>query len=211
MERNIQLNWVRTGIACGLATFVVYPVMMLVELPVQFTLLLAYSFGIFFMLASVGLYNFMSTSSKSAFLQSALLFNIIGCTVVVIMLTIQLALFSKAKYVSGDASKELVNYIFSLTNLVQLSLDVVWDVFVSVGTILFALKMFKHPKLGKIIGSIGIMVGGALLFNNVYTFPVPPAEAGSIDFGPFVALWYLSVTVMMLRSFKWLKEIIGTH
>lgn len=211
MERNIQLNWVRTGIACGLATFVVYPVMMLVELPVQFTLLLAYSFGIFFMLASVGLYNFMSTSSKSAFLQSALLFNIIGCTVVVIMLTIQLALFSKAKYVSGDASKELVNYIFSLTNLVQLSLDVVWDVFVSLGTILFALKMFNHPKLGKIIGSIGILVGGALLFNNVYTFPVPPAEAGSIDFGPFVALWYLSVTVMMLRSFKWLKEIIGTH
>jgi Domain of unknown function (DUF4386) len=206
LSKNLKIQWVKTGIASGLTTFIVYPVMSFIDLPVQITLLLAFSFGIFFMLASVGLYNFISANSKSAILQSALLFNIIGCAVVVMMLTIQLALFSKAKYISGDASRDLVKYIFSLTNLVQLSLDVVWDMFISLGTILFALSMFRHPKLGRIIGSIGILAGGALLFNNVYTFPVPPAEAGSIDFGPFVALWYLAVTIMMIRWLKWLKE-----
>jgi hypothetical protein len=209
MNQKLRLQWVKTGITSGLATFIVYPVMILVDLPVQFTLILAFLFGIFFMLASVGLYNFISANSKSAVLQSALLFNIIGCTVVVMMFTIQLALFSKLKYTSADASKELIKYIFSLTNLVQLSLDVVWDMFISLGTVLFAISMFGHPKLGRIIGSIGILAGGALMFNNIYTFPIPPAEAGSIDFGPIVALWYLAVTIMMIRSFKWFKETVA--
>jgi hypothetical protein len=208
MNPNLSFQWVKTGISCGLATFVVYPLMIFVELPVQFTLLLTFLFGILFMLASIGLYHFISSFKKTTVVQTALLFNIIGCTVVVMMFTIQLALFSKAKYISGDASNDLIKYIFSLTNLVQLSLDVVWDMFISLGTILFAFSMFKHPKLGMIIGSIGILSGAALLFNNIYTFPIPPAEADSIDFGPLVAMWYLAVTVMMIKSFKWYREAL---
>jgi hypothetical protein len=208
MEQKLRLQWINTGIISGLLTFIVYPLMILVELPVQFTLMLAFLFGILFMLASIGLYNFISIDSKTTILQSALLFNIIACSIVIMMFTIQLALFSERKYTGSDASKELSKYIFQLVNLVQLSLDIVWDMFISIGTILFAMSMFKHPKLGKIIGSAGVLLGTALLFNNIYYFPVPPAESGSIDFGPFVALWYLGVTVMMLMSLKWAKEMV---
>jgi len=209
MEQKLKLQWIKTGVISGLLTFIVYPLMTLVDLPVQFTLLLAFSFGILFMLASIGLYNFISIESKTAVLHSALMFNIIACTVVVMMFTIQLALFSEGKYTGSDASKELSKHIFHMVNLVQLSLDVVWDIFISLGTILFAISMFKHPRLGKIIGVIGILLGAALLFNNIYYFPIPPAESGSIDFGPFVTLWYLAVTIMMLRSLKWAKEILN--
>lgn len=206
MGEKLKMQWIRTGIAGGLLTLIIYPVMIFIDLPVQFALTLAFSFGFMFMLASIGLYNFISIDSKTVSLQSALLFNIIGCTVVVTMFTIQLALFSEGKYTGPDASKEFSKHTFHLVNLVQLSLDIVWDIFISVGTVLFALGMLKHPRLGKIIGTIGVLTGAALLFNNIYYFPNPPAESGSIDFGPFVAIWYLAVTIMMIRSLKWAKE-----
>lgn len=206
MEEKLKLQWIKTGIISGCMTFVVYPLMILVDLPVHLTLLLALSFGVLFILASIGLYNFISIDLRTARLQSALLFNITGCTVVVMMFTIQLALFSEGKYTGADVSKEFAKHTFHLVNLVQLSLDIVWDVFISLGTILFASSMLKHPRLGKIIGLVGVLIGAALLFNNIYYFPVPPAESGSIDFGPLVALWYLAVTIMMIRSLKWAKE-----
>lgn len=209
MNSKLQLQWIKLGIISGFITLVVYPLMIFVEFPVQITLVLALSFGILFMLASIGLYFFVSAVYRSAALHAALLFNILGCTVVVMMFTIQLALFSEPAYSSEDAPKELLSHIFRLSNLIQLSLDVVWDVFISLGTILFAASMFKHPKLGRIIGSTGIILGGALLFNNIYTFPIPPAETGYVDFGPLVALWYFAVTVMILRSINWAKQYLA--
>lgn len=203
MDANLKLSWIRAGVTGGFLTFLAYPAMVLFDLPVQFTLVLALSFGIFFMITSIGLYHFISIKVKAAALQAAVLFNIIACAVAIMMFTIQLSLFSEKAYSGQDVSKELVNHIFGLVNLIQLSLDVVWDVFISLGTILLAFCMLKHPRLGRVIGSIGMLLGAALLFNNIYFFPLPPAEAGSIDFGPFVAMWYVAVSVMMLRSLSW--------
>jgi hypothetical protein len=35
------------------------------------------------------------------------------------------------------------------------------------------------------------------------TWQVPPAESGSIDFGPLVGIWYFVVGILMLRALKW--------
>jgi hypothetical protein len=101
--------------------------------------------------------------------------------------------------------------VFKNANLTQLSLDVAWDIFIGVGTILFALNMLAHPKLGKIIGFIGILLSAGLLTLNIYTFPLPPGESGLIDLGPFVALWYLTVTIMMTLSIRWVRDTLQNH
>jgi len=207
MENKNILKWIKTGIICGYLTLIVYPVMILVNLSVQFALVLASSFGILFLIASIGLYRFISLYKNSVSLQLGVLFNIIGCSIVVIMLTVQLGLFSEGKNYGQEIQKEVKTYVFKTANLTQLSLDVAWDIFISLGTILLALNMLSHPRLGKIIGGIGIILGMGLLFLNIYSFPIPPGESGLIDLGPFTALWYLTVTVMMTVSLKWVNEL----
>ena len=49
----------------------------------------------------------------------------------------------------------------------------------------------------------GVALGFGLLLFSLYTFPTPPANAGLVDPGPVVGLWYLAVTVQMWRSLNW--------
>jgi hypothetical protein len=210
MSTSTSKAWIKTGMICGFITLAVYPVMIFVSFPVQITLVLACLFGFMFMIASIGLYNFISLNNKSVSLQLGVLFNIIGCAVVTMMFTIQLALFQTKLSSNIEAAKEMKNYIFQFSNTIQLGLDVVWDIFVGVGTVLLAINMFKHPRLGKIFSITGIIIALALLVFNIYSFPIPPAESGSIDLGPLVALWYLVVTIRIAMSFKWVNEKINS-
>ena len=206
MNTSIPKTWIKTGMISGFITLAVYPVMIFVSFPVQITLVLACAFGFLFMIASVGLYNFISLNKKSVSLQLGVLFNIIASAVVTTMFTIQMALFHTVRNTNVDITKEMKNYIFLFPNTIQLGLDVVWDIFVGVGTVLLAINMFKHPRLGKIFSITGIIIALALLVLNITTFPVPPAESGSIDLGPLAALWYLAVTIRIAMSFKWVDE-----
>ena len=79
-----------------------------------------------------------------------------------------------------------------------------WDIYISIGTMLFALNMLRHPRFGRIVGGAGIVIGVLLLSLNLISFPVPPAEGGSIDLGPLVGVWYFVVAILMLRSLKWI-------
>lgn len=206
METSLHKKWIKLGAISGFITIVSYPIMILVSLPVQVQLVLACFFGFFFLIASLGLYHFISVNKKTVSLQLGVLFNIIGCSVVTMMLTIQLALFHMKETSSIDAAKDLKNYIFQFPNSIQLGLDVVWDLFLVVGTILLALNMYTHPRFGKIFSISGVLITLALLVLNIYTFPIPPGESGSIDLGPLVALWYLAVTIQIARSMKWVGE-----
>jgi hypothetical protein len=108
-----------------------------------------------------------------------------------------------------EITKEMKTYLWQIPNTIQLGLDVVWDIFLGVGTILLSLNMFRHPRFGKIISITGIIIALALLSLNIYSFPFPPAESGLIDLGPLTALWYLAVTIQIARSFKWIDNILS--
>ena len=212
MDPSTQKTWIKAGMLCGFITMVIYPSMLLISLPVQLTLILACSFGFLLMIASIGLFQFISLNNKTVSLQLGILFNIIACCVVVMMFTIQLALFQSNQNPGFEITKEMKHYIFQFPNTIQLALDVVWDIFLGAGTVLLALNMFKHPRFGKVFSISGVLIAGALLALNIYSFPVPPAESGSIDLGPLVALWYLAVTIRIAISFKWVDEkIISTR
>jgi hypothetical protein len=86
---------------------------------------------------------------------------------------------------------------------IWLGLDVAWDAYIGLGTVLFALSMLRHPRFGRVFAASGAAVGFTLLLFNLYTFPTPPANAGLLDLGPVVGLWYLAVTMQMWRSLRW--------
>ncbi|MCW8824704.1 MAG: hypothetical protein OQK63_11460, partial [Ignavibacteriaceae bacterium] len=91
-----------------------------------------------------------------------------------------------------------------------LGLDVAWDVYIFFGTLLFAISMFRHPKLGKILSITGIIISVIMIILNAVSFPVPPANAGLIDLGPLIGLWYLVVTLFIIFNFKWVDEQLKT-
>jgi hypothetical protein len=85
-------------------------------------------------------------------------------------------------------------------------LDVAWDVYIGLGTGCFAIAMLRHPRFGKAMGIAGLVLAAAVLGFNLFTFPIPPAEAGLLDVGPAIGLWYLVATILMWRSMSWLKD-----
>jgi hypothetical protein len=59
--------------------------------------------------------------------------------------------------------------------------------------------MIRDARFGWILGIAGILIAVALLILNLWTFPTPPAAKNLVDLGPLVGVWYLVVTIMMIR------------
>jgi hypothetical protein len=213
MSRSNDLvkTWVKVGIVSGLLATGIYPLLITVPMPLTLTVVLAASFGPLLSVASLGLYYFISAHRKTVTLQIAVVFNIIAGTLVNMMLVVQMTVreFLKLRLAEtgDDEVRELIQLAYSGADKIQLGLDVSWDIYISIGTILFAINMLRHPRLGRLIGSAGIVIGLLVLSFNLASFPVPPAESGSIDFGPLVGIWYFVVTLLVFRSLKWLGSL----
>jgi hypothetical protein len=211
-ESQLELNWIKIGIVAGFLTSLFYPLLIFVEMPQLPTVFFAAFLGPLLSAASFGLYKFMKLHRKTATLQIAMVSNVIAGTIFNLMLIVQLARrIGMEAYINdanNAASIEMLQWISRGVHTVQAGLDVSWDIYIATGTFFFALNILSHPKFGKIFGGVGILLSALLLAFNLYTFPTAPMDAGLIDFGPFIGLWYLAITVQMLRSMKWVREKI---
>ncbi|MFC2084969.1 hypothetical protein ACFLS9_07930 [Bacteroidota bacterium] len=198
-------SWIKIGIICGLIVSVTYPLIILVSIPLQATLILVILCGPMLSLGSAGLYYFISLHKKTITVIIALLSNIIAGTLFTLMLLVQIALRLTKPEVIDATSK----WIWKSLNSIHLGLDVGWDIYIFFGTFLFAVSIFNHPKLGKFFSVPGIIISLLMIVFNILTFPVPPAESYLIDLGPLVGLWYLAVTIRIIFSFNWINERIG--
>lgn len=197
-EHDLTLDWVRLGGIFGLASMTVYVLIVAVDLPDPISAALAASFGPLLSLASYGIYRLLVLHRKSVSLQIGVVANAIAGALVTAMLMVQSAVRS-----GGRAS--LDDFLWTKLRRVDLGLDVAWDAYIILGTFLFAWNMIRHPRFGRVLGSVGIVLAVGLGVLNFATFPTPPAYAGLMDLGPLVGLWYVVVSVQLLRSRKWAK------
>ncbi|HCM75510.1 MAG TPA: hypothetical protein DIS90_03955 [Cytophagales bacterium] len=195
-------RWVRFAILTGFSACLSYGLAAFAPLPEKIGLLLAFTFGPFFMMASYGTFHIIRHWKNSIVLQVGVLFNIVGTALVTLMLVVQQTSFAFHEEFKtqdrGSVTDEQLKWIFQEVNAIQLGIDLTWDIFISTGTILFSIAMWGHPVFGKIFSISGIAVGLLLLSFNMAYFPEPPGEAGSIDFGPLTALWYMVLTFWIL-------------
>jgi len=210
VQNKMTIQWIKLGIVCGILTTLIYPLLILVKMPIIITALLAAAMGLLLSLASIGLYQVLKLHRKTVKLQIAVLFNIIAGVLLNLMFMVQLTVREFMKgYIdqaTNEYAQETYEMIWKSVDKVQLGMDLSWDVYLSVGTFLFALSMLTHPRFGKIFGWLGISFALLLLYFNFISFPVPPGEAGLIDFGPAIGLWYLAVAIRILFSLKWVEE-----
>ena len=210
VQNKMTIQWIKLGVVCGILTTLIYPLLILVKMPIIITALLAAAMGLLLSLASIGLYQVLKLHRKTVKLQIAVLFNIIAGVLLNLMFMVQLTVREFMKgYIdqaTNEYAQETYEMIWKSVDKVQLGMDLSWDVYLSVGTFLFALSMLTHPRFGKIFGWLGMSFALLLLYFNFISFPVPPGEAGLIDFGPAIGLWYLAVAIRILFSLKWVKE-----
>ena len=163
-----QHTWIRLASYSGMASILCYLGAAFLPLPDVIGRLLAFAFGPLLIASFLGIYR--NNMVRTDLLSAA----------------------------DTEAAREAINLEWNAVNRVQYLLDVVWDIFLCAALILFGTALLGHPQFGKIWGAIGIVVSGALLLLNLYTFPEGPAYAGSVDLGPLAALWMMAVFVRML-------------
>jgi hypothetical protein len=136
--------------------------------------------------------------------------NVVAGVMVSSMLIVQLAINAGIKNLTVDPAAGVtegsIDALWRGLTLVHLGLDIVWDAYLCLGTLLVAWNMRHHPRFGWIFAAPGMAIASALMVLNIHTFPTPPGEAGLVDLGPVVGLWYLVVAIHVLRSLRWVDE-----
>jgi len=206
VSRQLTRNWIVYGMIAGILGDLAYAsAVAQLPLPERIVMYLGMAFGPLLSLAFIGLYHFFRLHRDSVILQAATIYAVLAGTIVNLMLVVQSAIHltipSEARSGLGLAYEGL--------NMVQLGLDVSWDIYFSLATILLGLVMFTHPRFGKLWGIAALLIGGGLLVLNLATFPHPPGEVGSFDLGPVSGVLFLFVSIRVLTSLKWVDEKLG--
>lgn len=151
-------------------------------------------FGPLIACASVALYLLLASERATLAGQLAAVANVAAGALVTAMLLVQISV--------DDVEAELSPAVNEAFEHVEFGLDLSWDVFLVAGTILFGLAMVADARFGLRFGLPGIVVAAALYVLNFASFPTPPADAGLVDLGPLVGLWYAAVSVQALRIWR---------
>lgn len=196
-------RWARLAVGAGLAATMVYTSFFFLPetTPNWLIALVVSSFGPLLSAASLGLYQVIAHHRRTVSLQLAVVANVAAGALVSCMLLVQTAVQTQRGVV-----KEQAGALWPAFRHVDYGLDVAWDVYIGLGTILFAANAYRHPLYGRVIGAAGVVLGAALLVLNFASFPNPPDSSGLIDVGPFVGLWYTALSLMTLRVSRWLGE-----
>jgi len=214
-DTELVQSWINVGSTCGLLGIVVYLLAAFVPMPDKLVLACAFAFGPLLAIGTIGLYYCLALRRNCPSVQIAVIFAVGGGITVLIMLATQQSIFELMRAAIEKAGqpevKDAYQKIREGVNAVHLGMDVAWDVLISTAGICFGYNMLKHPAFGKVIGGLGILLGTLLLVFNLRYFPVPPISADSIDWGPFVALWFVAAFVMLLRSKTWARNQAGTR
>jgi hypothetical protein len=152
--------------------------------------------------ASVALYLLLAAERATLAGQLAAIANVVAGALVTAMLLVQIAV--------DDVKAELSPAVHDAFKHVEFGLDLSWDVFLVAGTILFSVAMLADPRFGRRFGLLGMVIAVALYALNFASFPTPPADAGLIDLGPLIGLWYAAVSVQALRLRRLTRQRDGS-
>ena len=183
------------GIACYFGSVVFKP------FPWTVGRFLFFAIGPLSAASAIGLYKALEATSSRIPLLVGCVFSVISGAIVNVMAVVQdmqFTYFGQLIRSAPDATvRESLEQILWGVNVVQSGLDVSWDIFLSIGTILIAIAIIPHPSFGKIFGGLGLLAAVGALTLNLFAYPTAPAESGLIDLGPAVGAWYVTVLVRL--------------
>jgi len=187
----------------GLLATIDYILFSAAPLPLQLGTLMFFAFGPLVVLGMIGLAAYLNLDSpRRVAVELAKIFGIAAGVLVNLMAVVQMTTreyFRQFIDAAPDAAtKEALRQQFRGVFTVQLGVDISWDIFISIATVLFGYALLRKAGIDRWLGAAGMLAGALLLALNLATFPRPPADAGSVDVGPAVGMWFMLVSIRAL-------------
>jgi hypothetical protein len=199
-------RWLWLGILAGVCADLTYMLATRMAISAPVNRMLFNFFGLFLILAAAALYRLLSHRRETMTGQLGALLVILSGLAHTVMATMQASTATRMEALlaaSSDADRDMYRAIYRSVFSTQLGVDFAFDIFISVGVVLLALAMWRHPDFGRMVALFGILVATTGLALNVIAFPENAGGYGFVDPGPFFGLWFTVVTVLMaVRLYK---------
>jgi hypothetical protein len=146
------------------------------------------------------LYEHIKMDRHSSANQLAFLFAAIGFAIVAVMISIQLAVRAgiEEHIANSPENQDFLNLMRRSIRLVDMGIDVAWDLFIGTSLIFLCFALIKHKSFGRRWAVPAGLLGGLLIVLNVSTFPWPPNTQGLFDIGPAIGLFIIALSVRLL-------------
>jgi hypothetical protein len=192
---NERVLWMRGGIA-GVVGTLCYVLAIAVPWPetrmgTSAALLIASAWPILSIIYSYALCSFVAATSDSAANRLAFVFAALGFTTVLGMIVVQLALGAGLGNITASLDDAPRTALRRALNLVDLGLDVAWDMLIGTALIFSGFAIRQHRAFGIAWALPSVLLGVALIVLNAATFPTPPGNAGLVDIGPGIGLFVI--------------------
>jgi hypothetical protein len=199
MSPRISRLFVAGGISGVLGTLC-YVVAITVSLNHIATYVLAMAWPILSIVFVFSLYRFIALDNQSAANQLAFVFACLAFALVAAMMSAQLAVkIGIEEYIARSTGneQEFLSMMRQSIRLVDMGLDVAWDVFIGIALIFLSVALKGHHHFGLWWSIPSALLGIALIVLNVFTFPWPPDIQGLFDIGPAVGVYIIALSTRL--------------
>jgi hypothetical protein len=171
----ITLPWPETQLGTSLALVVVsaWPILSIV-----------YAYG---------LYTFIAAERESTANRLGFVFAVAAFTTVLAMIVVQLAVGAGFSEIATGLDEQTARALKRGLRMVDLGLDVAWDMLIGTALALSGIAMRRRSGLGLGWAVPSAALGIVLIGLNAATFPWPPADRGLFDVGPFIGLFVMAL------------------
>jgi hypothetical protein len=192
----------RSGGVAGMAGICCYILAITIPWPetqlgTSASLLVVSAWPILSIVYSYALYSFVAAERESVANRLGLVFAIAAFTTVLAMIVVQLAVGSGLGEITRDLDEETARALRRGLRMIDLGLDVAWDMLIGTALIFsgFAIRKRSGLGLGWTIPSMAL--GTALIGLNAATFPWPPGDRGLFDIGPVIGMFVLALSARL--------------
>lgn len=193
--------WYAGGIA-GAVSVCCYIIAIAVDWPetqlgLSASLVIASAFPILGIISSYALYNFIAAERETAASSLGFVFFAAAFAMLLAMLIVQMAVVTGLGEITQGMDPQAARVLKRALRLIDLGLDVAWDLLGGTALILWGLALRKRSGFGSGWAIPCMVFGIALIVLNAATFPIPPANHGLFDVGPVVGLFMLALNVRL--------------
>jgi hypothetical protein len=188
------------GGASGIVGTLCYIITAVVPLGQTLTYTLAMAWPVLSVIFAFSLCEYIKIDRHSSANQLAFVFAALGFAMVAAMISIQLAVRTGIEEHAANSpeNQEFLKLIRRSIRLVDMGLDVAWDLLIGTSLIFLGFALIQHKGFGTWWAVPAGLLGGLLIVLNVSTFPWPPNTQGLFDIGPAIGLFIIAVSVRLL-------------